>query len=103
MNLGSVVDEDWQKYVSEQKVKELDAIIEAENLNSGMTYTFIENAFRDGGVQQSGTAFASVMPPVSRFSADNARGQKRETVLDKLIAFFNKYSDISNSSLTYFR
>ncbi|QHN43291.1 HsdR family type I site-specific deoxyribonuclease [Candidatus Mycosynbacter amalyticus] len=99
INVDSSVDDDWQSFVNSKKIEELDRIISEENLDREETYKFIERAFRDGGVQTSGTAITKIMPPVSRFSPDQSRGKKRETVLDKLASFFNKFFDISNGRL----
>jgi len=46
LDIHSVVDEDWQKYVEKKKIEELDAIIEGENLDHDETYKFVRNAFR---------------------------------------------------------
>jgi type I restriction enzyme R subunit len=99
INADSSIDDDWQSFVNSKKIEELDRIITEENLDRDETYKFIENAFRDGGVQTGGTAIAKIIPPVSRFSPDQSRGKKRETVLDKLASFFNKFFDISNGKL----
>lgn len=99
INAGSSVDDDWQGFVNSKKIEELDQIISEENLDRDETYRFIENAFRDGNVQASGTAITKIMPPVSRFNPNQSRGKKRETVLDKLASFFNKFFDISNGRL----
>jgi type I restriction enzyme R subunit len=99
INAESSVDEDWQSFVNSKKIEELDKIIADENLDKDETYKFIENAFRDGNVQTSGTAISKIIPPVSRFNPDQSRGKKRETVLDKLAAFFNKFFDISSDKL----
>ncbi len=99
INADSSVDDDWQSFIKSKKVEELDRIIAEESLDREETYKFIENAFRDGSVQTSGTAITKIMPPVSRFSPDQSRGKKRETVLDKLAAFFNRFFDISTSEL----
>jgi type I restriction enzyme R subunit len=82
-----------------KKVEELDQIIANEGLDHDETYKFIDNAFRDGAIQSTGTAISKILPPVSRFSEDNSRGKMRETVLDKLTNFFNKFFDISNNRL----
>lgn len=99
INADSSVDDDWQSFVNSKKIEELDSIIAEENLDKDETYKFIENAFRDGNVQTSGTAISRIMPPVSRFNPDQKRGKKRETVLDKLSAFFSKFFDISGNKL----
>jgi type I restriction enzyme R subunit len=100
INAESSVDDDWQSFVNSKKIEELDRIIAEENLDHDETYKFIESAFRDGGLQSSGTAVTKILPPVSRFSPDQSRGKKRETVLDKLSAFFGKFFDISGDRLS---
>jgi len=89
------VDDDWHSFVDVKKLEELDSIIADEKLDKVETYKFINNAFRDGFVQQTGTAIAKVLPAVSRFTPTGDRSKIRETVIEKLIAFFNKFWDIS--------
>lgn len=95
LDVHSMVDEDWQKFVEEKKVEELEQIITNENLDRDATYTFIRNAFRDGNVSTTGTAITKVLPPVSRFSPTGERTKKRESVLTKLTGFFERFFDIS--------
>jgi type I restriction enzyme R subunit len=89
------VDDDWHSFVDEKKLEELDSIITEEVLDKDETYKFINNAFRDGFIQTTGTALTKVLPPVSRFTATGDRTKKRDTVLEKLSAFFSKFWDIS--------
>jgi type I restriction enzyme R subunit len=51
----------------------------------------VDDAFRDGAVPTTGTAVTKILPPVSRFSKNNAHSAKKQTVLDKLAAFFERY------------
>ncbi|MCD6580972.1 MAG: type I restriction endonuclease subunit R [Desulfuromusa sp.] len=95
LDIGAVVDEDWRKFVEKKKVEELEQIIKDENLNRDAAYKFVENAFRDGGVQVTGMEISKVLPPVSRFSATGERSKKRESVLTKLSQFFERFFDIS--------
>ncbi len=95
LDAHSVVDDDWQKFVNKKKLEELEHIIESEGLDHKATYTFIGNAFRDGGVPTTGTAITKVLPPVSRFSPTGERTHKRENVLGKLSNFFEKFFNIS--------
>jgi type I restriction enzyme R subunit len=92
----SKVTDDWQDFVEIQKIAELNQIIEEENLVESETHAFVMNAFRDGYIQTTGTGISKILPPVSRFSADGKRTQKRETVIEKLKAFFNRFYDIVN-------
>ncbi len=96
LDIHSVVDEDWQKYVEKKKIEELEEIIKHENLDHAETYKFVRNAFRNGNVATTGTELARVLPPVSRFSPGGERSKKRESVLDKLTHFFERFFDISS-------
>ncbi|MCK9207105.1 MAG: hypothetical protein M0P66_08345 [Salinivirgaceae bacterium] len=93
------VDDDWHSFVDAKKLEELETIITEENLDKDETYKFINNAFRDGFVQSTGTAISKVLPPVSRFTPTGDRTKKRDTVIEKLTAFFNKFWDISGGRL----
>ena len=96
---GTHVADDWQSFVDEKKMEELDQIIAEESLDKEETYKFINNAFRDGYVQTTGTGLTKVLPPVSRFTQTGERTQKREIVIEKIKAFFNRFWDISGSGL----
>ena len=100
LDMQSVVDDDWQKFVEGKKVEELEQIIISENLDHDATYTFVRNAFRDGNVAATGTAITKVLPPVSRFSPTGERTQKRESVLSKLTSFFERFFDISGGKFS---
>lgn len=99
LDIGAGVDEDWQKFVEKKKLEELDKIIKEEGLNRDAAYAFVNNAFRDGGISTTGTAISKVLPPVSRFSPNGERSQKRESVLTKLISFFERFFDISGGRI----
>ncbi|MBW6440783.1 type I restriction endonuclease subunit R [Patescibacteria group bacterium] len=99
LDVHSIVDEDWQKFVEEKKIEELEKIIENENLDKEATYKFINNAFRDGNVATTGTAITKILPPISKFRPDNVYGKKRESVLNKLTIFFERFFDISSGKL----
>jgi len=85
------VDAEWQAFVAKKKVEELDRIISDEGLNPDETKTFVDNAFRDGGIPTTGTAITKILPPVSRFSKNNNHSAKKQSVLEKLAAFFERY------------
>lgn len=100
LDIHSVVDDDWRKFVDKKKIEELEKIIDNEGLDHDATYTFVKNAFRDGSVATTGTAITKVLPPVSRFSPTGERTQKRESVLSKLTSFFEKFFDISGGKFS---
>lgn len=85
------VDAQWQAFVAAKKVEELERIIAEEGLNADATRTFIDNAFRDGSIPTTGTAITKIIPPVSRFSKNNGHATKKQSVLDKLAGFFERY------------
>ena len=95
LDVHSVVEDDWQKFMDKKKIEELEQIIASENLDRDAAYAFVRNAFRDGSVATTGTAISKVLPPVTRFSPTGERTKKRESVLEKLMGFFEKFFDIS--------
>ncbi len=99
LDIHSVVDDDWQKFVDKKKIEELEKIIDNEGLDHDATYAFVRNSFRDGSVATTGTAITKVLPPVSRFSPTGERTQKRESVISKLTSFFERFFDISGGKL----
>jgi type I restriction enzyme R subunit len=101
LSAQSVIDEDWQKFVEEKKIEELEGIIENENLDREATYKFVNNAFRDGNVATTGTAITKIMTNrPSRFDPEGGYSKKREGVLKKLTSFFERFFDISNRNFS---
>lgn len=94
---ASNVDDEWSSYVEEEKNAELEKIIAEEKLKQDETKTFISNSFKNGEIQSAGTSFAKILPPVSRFSPTGDLMKKKETVLEKLKAYFDRFFDISNN------
>ena len=89
VNISTKVDEDWRKFVSEQKEVDLSAIINEEKLKPKETRKFIDNSFRDGILKTTGTDIDRIMPPVSRFGG--GRAVKKQGIIDKLLKFFEKF------------
>jgi len=85
------VDAQWQAFVAAKKTEELERIITEENLNAEAARSFIDNAFRDGSIPTTGTAITKILPPVSRFSKNNGHAVKKQTVLEKLATFFERF------------
>ncbi len=90
VNVSTEVDQDWKIFLNENKEKDMDKLIKEENLKEEEARRFIENSFRDGLMKTTGTDIDRIMPPVSRF-ASNSRTIKKQTIIDKLLAFFEKY------------
>lgn len=84
---------EWRNFVAAEKEKALVAIIDEEKLKPEETRAFIENAFRDGGIKTIGTDIDKIMPPVSRFGKNN-RAAKKQSLIEKLENFFEKFFGI---------
>lgn len=94
LNPSSEVDDEWVTFVKVKRREELERIISEEKLSRDETFQFMEDAFRNGFVQTTGTSITKVLPPVSRFTPTGERTRKRESVLEKLKAFFDRFRDI---------
>lgn len=93
INADTNVMDDWGKFVKEQKEIDLKKIINDENLNEEETRKFLDNAFRDGQVKTSGTDIEKILPPMRRFGGGN-RTERKQTIIDKILKFFEKYFGI---------
>lgn len=92
VNVSTKVDDDWQKFVLEQKDVDLAVLIETEKLKPKETRKFVENAFRDSNLKTTGTDIDKILPPVSRFiGGGSSRSAKKHSVIGKLTTFFEKY------------
>lgn len=87
---------EWNTYVAEERERQLATIITEEKLKENETRKFIENAFRDGEIRTTGTDIDKLMPPVSRFGGGK-RAEKKQTVIDKLKGFFERFFGIGGS------
>ena len=87
---------EWNDYVNKNREEELMQIIDEEKLKGIETRKFVENAFRDGEIKTTGTEIDKLMPAVSRFGG-GSRAAKKQTVIDKLKSFFEKYYGIGGS------
>jgi len=92
VNVNTDVVEDWRTFVNDQKEAELAEIIEEEKLKPEDTRAFIDNAFRDGVLKTTGMDIDRILPPMSRFGG--SRTKKKQTVIEKLTEFFEKYFDL---------
>jgi type I restriction enzyme R subunit len=85
------VDTQWLAFMAKRKAEELERIIADENLDADATRTFVDNAFRDGAIPTAGMAVTNILPPVSRFAKNSRHAQKKQAVLERLAAFFERY------------
>ena len=90
VNASTNVDEDWRKFVREQKETDLNVIIGEEKLKEEETRKFLNNSFRDGTLKTTGTDIDKILPPASRFGG-GTRAAKKQSVIARLMQFFEKY------------
>ena len=90
---------EWRSFVAEEREKQLMEIITEERLNEAETRRFLEDSFRNGEVKTTGTDIDKIMPPTSRFGGGN-RAAKKQTVIDKLKAFFERFFGLGNSDFS---
>ena len=90
---------EWHDYVAEEREKQLMEIVTSEELKEAETRKFLENAFRDGEIRTTGTDIDKLMPPVSRFGG-GGRAVKKQGVIEKLKAFFERFFGLGSASFT---
>ena len=100
INVNTDVMNDWTKFVKEQEEIDLKKLIEEENLNEKETRKFLDNSFRDGQVKTTGTDIEKILPPMRRFGGGN-RTERKQTIIDKISKFFEKYFGVNNNGIVY--
>ena len=91
INVNSDVRNDWKIFVAEQKEREIEEVIVEHKLKPEETKEFIENAFRDGVLKTTGTDINKLMPSTSRFGGGGNRTKLKQTIVERLQGFFEKY------------
>ena len=86
---GDDVGEQWEEYIQREKLRQLNEIIKEENLKPAETQAFVQRAFNDGYITETGTGIAKILPPSNPFLPES--GEKKQTVIDKLKAYLNKF------------
>ena len=97
LDQNSDVYSDFESFMNSKKKEELDKIISDEGLNKEETYNFIQRSFEQGRVETNGTEVSTILPPMSMFTPNNDRQEKKNKVIDKLLEFFDKFFSISNN------
>ncbi len=98
VNVETEVIDDWRRFILEQEEKDLSEIIAAEKLKNAETREFVSKSFRDGTFKTTGTEINRIMPPISRFGGGN-RAKKKEGIIARLKAFFEKYFGLGIAEL----
>ena len=90
---GRNVGNDWETFIAEEKKRQLDAIIADEHLKPKETESFMQRAFKDGFVTETGTGIAKILPPVNPFLPES--GEKKQNVIEKLKAYLQKFMGLT--------
>lgn len=89
----------WGEFVRQSQRKEIETIIEEENLNRSKALDFIKQSFRNGEIRESGTGIADILPPMGLFgNAGARRAEKKKIVIKRLKEFFDRFFDISGGN-----
>lgn len=80
---------EWHTFVEKQKMEELRTLIAEEKLKEEETLKFVEASLQTAEVKTTGTDIDKLLPPTPLFGGN--RTEKKQRVIDKLIAFVQKY------------
>lgn len=94
VNTEGDVDRSWKEFISEQKLIELESLIESEKLDVPATHIFVEEAFRDGELRLLGPTLSRILPPKSMFTPENEYGTQKQRVLERLQEFFDRFRSL---------
>ena len=90
VNTATKVDDDWIKFVTEQKKPTLIHLSRRKSSSRMKRAKFVDNSFRDGILKTTGTDVDRILPPVSRFGGGN-RAAKRMALLQNCKRSLTKY------------
>ena len=83
--------------MEEKSKRDLDTIISEEHLKPTETYQFIDDSFEQGEITTTGVGITRILPPMPVIGAKGKREAKKQTVIQKLQSFLQKYLGISSS------
>lgn len=83
------IDDEWEKYIAQEKRNQLEDIIKEENLKPDETFVFVKRAFADGYITETGTGIAKILPPTNPFLPES--GEKKQIVIEKLKEYLNRF------------
>lgn len=94
INVTTNVMTDWKKFVEEQREEDLKKLIAEERLKEAETRKYVDNMFRDGFVKTTGLDIDNLMPAMSLFGGGGKREEKKQGIIEKIKAFFDKFVGI---------
>lgn len=84
----------WRNFIEGERKAELEEIIASEGLNETETLEFMAKALSDGQLKTAGTAVVKLLPARNMFSAGAEHSIQKAFVIDKLKAFFERFSNL---------
>jgi type I restriction enzyme R subunit len=94
VNNASNIEEEWRVFIEAEKSAELGEIIKEESLNPEATKEFMKKAFTDGEMRTAGTDVIKLLPAKNMFSPSFEHALQKAFVIDKLKAFFERFSNL---------
>jgi type I restriction enzyme R subunit len=94
VNTEGDVDRSWKEFIADQKLIELESLIQREKLDVPATHIFVEEAFRDGELKLLGPTLSRILPPKSMFTPENEYGTQKQRVLELLQQFFDRFRSL---------
>ncbi|RUQ21890.1 type I restriction endonuclease subunit R [Kocuria sp. HSID16901] len=94
VSLDTDVPFEFAEFVERRRQKEIDEIIDAENLKPDEARRFIDDAFRRGIVNSQGTEITRIMKPMSRFGGGGNYAKKRAGVIERVTQLFHRFDGL---------
>ncbi len=92
LNKSDDVTDDWKKYIEQKKEAELADIIAEENLDDDAARKFVNRAFDEGEVPESGTEITTLMKSKpSRFAPAGSYAQMKNRILERLKGYLERF------------
>ena len=86
--------DNWQDYITGRKEEELMRIISEENLREDETRRFVAKSLHDGYVEENGIEVTKLLPPMPVFGAGRLRETKKNTVIEKIKRYVERFTDL---------
>ncbi len=94
----SDVGAEWSDFIRKERARDLEEIIKSENLQPEATRRYVDAAFYRGEIEAYGPELEPLLPPAPLFpvkgQTTSSRIEKKNSVLQKLRSFFNKFSGL---------
>ena len=90
------VSDEWIRFIEQARNEELHRIIAEEGLREQETVKFVSECFREGSIKETGTEITRILPPVPLFTKARDSQEKKNTVIQRLKAFFERFFDVTN-------